>query len=652
MGADLKLGIHAAVQGWTNRAAATYDAISPDHDGPILWLQSENSMDAMRYPAATHLVRLPTPRVGESSWDYADRVHDLIADWYGKSSVLDIYFIPGNEPDYADGWDVQVAWEPAQWTGKFPEYAGVLRTRFSGIRIAAPALKVENTDLLTPGYAGAADALTVHCYWENSHPEDITNPNLGGAWGHAVRVANGLPVYVTEVNSVHGFRLDQVVAFLHSLQSVAGVCLYLADGIEQWRDFDVSPEDAAAVAAALALPLPHPDPQPTGGAYSGATDPRGPSQAGHARWVAYLARTNPDEAEAIVSAYFAHAPVIGYNPDLALAQMVLETGGATSIAWRTRRNPAGVAITADNVAGPDFQTIYRAVQAHLALLNCYYGGGDDPWGVLTSFGFGGFRMGFSRLDQMNGRWAVPGDHYGEGIARIANEALGLAPVSGRVTLEDIHREAEAMVGRTTTYEGFPEFGMCEQAREEQEERAGLPRVRYYTAARHGEDLAAAGRLRKGLPPRGAGVVWGRDFDPQGHIATASDYPLVITTHVSGEIRKIDGTAWYNAAGYLGYYIPEGVVQEDNDMALPIEGKADDGVYEYIWAVASRESPDHIFKTAIFNRWLELVKAGVPIGVPITEEVGLPGGRNVMGMSSGAAMTAIQNEQGEWVVYVN
>lgn len=95
-------------------------------------------------------------------------------------------------------------------------------------------------------------------------------------------------------------------------------------------------------------------------------------RVGQANWSAALTkRIRGFEANQISDLYHRLAPKYSLNPDLALAQFCEETGWGTSDRWQRQNNPAGIGITSDDVAGPQFESPEEGIQAHLDHLCCY-----------------------------------------------------------------------------------------------------------------------------------------------------------------------------------------------------------------------------------------------------------------------------------------
>jgi hypothetical protein len=312
--------------------------------------------------------------------------------------------------------------------------------------------------------------------------------------------------------------------------------------------------------------------------YSGTSDPRhdAPLAAG---WQAAIAAKNPTDAAAIVQAYSTFTPVIHYDPNLALAQSTHETGWFGSPAWLHFRNAAGLGITGDSVQGPGFGTIERGVQAHLALLNCYYGDGKDPWGVLTEFHMGGMSLGKTTLNGMNGVWAVPGDGYGDAIAAIANQIVGGTVTDTGVYGEDIvaallpHLSEMNSDGTLDPWNGpHPWPGWCESSTEGAQYAAGLTDVVHRgSAALKLDAVIAQGLLQTSWPPEdGAICLWGRSFDPSGHTTVWSAAKSMWISTLYPPHRGLDyfySDAW--KAAMAGWFRAPGVVAATRPTPLPV-----------------------------------------------------------------------------------
>jgi hypothetical protein len=271
----VRWGYHASPQGHTQREIDTFAAAPP---AAILWLGGNHEpANGAQYPSAWHLARLPTPAVDESPVQYASAMERIIGPWRAIEGALNaLWFIPGNEPEYADKSDVIVAWGVGQWLDAAPGYASALRSLYPGIRLAAPALMAEHTDQLTPGYCGAFDIATCHCYWQIQDEPGIRWHLGGGSYTHALAVA-GETVVVTEVGVVSpsGVYADasqmdwdarnaQLATWIGEADAagVSACCLFVVDASPDFACFDIGPEAAAAIRAGMIPPAPVPVPPP------------------------------------------------------------------------------------------------------------------------------------------------------------------------------------------------------------------------------------------------------------------------------------------------------------------------------------------------------------------------------------------------------
>jgi hypothetical protein len=677
------LGLHSPVQGATDRF---HDTLAALRAGPtvVVWTDACGPQDTD--PDVTNLVRLDTPMPEEPPTVYVNRVAPIVGKWF--RSGVPATFIPGNEPTVQAG-DVIRPWTVDGWKLGAAAYATVLRSIYPGIRLGSVPMEVEETQYLDDAYFALWDAVTVHCYWQIE--EDIDNPNLGGAWRYAPR--DGRPVYVTEVNVAppddHAPGRSytdpaQIAEWLLTLDGrVTGVCLYIADGAdtEDWREYDVSPQQAATIRHAYDHFVQPPTPEEPSMDYTRDTEPLHTGKAfARDAWLAHIRAVNPAQADEIVATYAEDAPVAipDYDINLAIAQACVECTDFTSRRWRASFASAGVGIYSDGTPDVQWGGVRDGIRAQLELLSDYFGDGRKPWGVLAAHGFGfAAPLGKVRLSEMDGVWAAD-RNYSLAIANMANVVVGgaapvphPAPAPAGVTLEAIYHQAEIRVGMATTDEGNPEFMWCEQEREEQEQAAGLPRVRYGSAAERGVALEAAGKFRRGIPPRGAGVVWDLTFEPRGgHIATASDYPFIITTHSSGRIVRLDARAngWYDSPGYLGYYVPDGVAEGEESDDMPRYGhKMDPGLAERIWEYANKGKAkknriervdERGNKTGIYLAFeRDQIDGsgpfGSPWGLPLGKEYSFKDGSNrtCQDFTNGVA-TAVPLPDGTWQVTFN
>lgn len=220
---------------------------------------------------------------------------------------------------------------------------------------------------------------------------------------------------------------------------------------------------AQAVAPRIYLPIiqvpPSPDDAPLLGPASGTVD-----QA--VAWFASRADSSYSDYDlgVIAGAYQTVGESVGMDWFLAMAQCVHETGSLTS--WwslRPRRNPAGLGVTGQVVAGtadapPGPLTAWawdesilswrygisfptwtdQSVPAHLGRLLAYAltdEQADDTQRALIATALAyrplptNYRGAAPSIQGLNGRWAVPGTTYGQTIVDLMRRMLGTGGTS-------------------------------------------------------------------------------------------------------------------------------------------------------------------------------------------------------------------------------
>lgn len=164
--------------------------------------------------------------------------------------------------------------------------------------------------------------------------------------------------------------------------------------------------------------------------YSGSSPIMGQGSASAAQIQQWFVTHNPNAPEGLGDAVIAECQPAGVNSDLVAAQIAHETGYWTSQIANQKNNPAGIGAENDNPLGKaiTFPTPQAGIHAQVAHLLTYVLGAanplkaDDPrYHAAQSAGYLGVAH---TLNDLDGRWAVPGDGYGAAIARLANELVG------------------------------------------------------------------------------------------------------------------------------------------------------------------------------------------------------------------------------------
>lgn len=142
--------------------------------------------------------------------------------------------------------------------------------------------------------------------------------------------------------------------------------------------------------------------------------------------VTYLLSVNPHPAISVtphelVAYYYEEGAREGIRPDVAFAQALKETGffryGGT--VTPDQNNYCGLGTTSAEVKGAYFATSQMGVRAHIQHLLAYASTRRpispvvDPRYTLVRSVYGTSTLG--HWQDLNGRWAVPGDSYGQSI---------------------------------------------------------------------------------------------------------------------------------------------------------------------------------------------------------------------------------------------
>lgn len=150
--------------------------------------------------------------------------------------------------------------------------------------------------------------------------------------------------------------------------------------------------------------------------------------------VRYLLQVNPHpeitvSPQQLVAYYYREGSYEGVRPDIAFAQALVETGffryGGT--VTPDQNNYCGLGTTNTIVKGAYFATSELGVRAHIQHLLAYASNLPpkdpivDPRYSLVRSIYQSHTL--SSWEDLNGRWAVPGDTYGQSILRIYHGIL-------------------------------------------------------------------------------------------------------------------------------------------------------------------------------------------------------------------------------------
>ena len=190
------------------------------------------------------------------------------------------------------------------------------------------------------------------------------------------------------------------------------------------------PPQSATTTTTSAVPSAEPD-GTTALILNGGQTPLKGIWSGTADWLAsYILEVSPTPrftvpASVLAEYYVRYCAEAGLRADLLWAQMVKETayGMYGGDVLPEQNNYAGIGATGGHEPGVSFPTAEAGVMAHVAHMVAYvYPSSPVSWAKATTdprFDSVNPRGVASVLADLNGRWAVPGDSYGESIEDIA-----------------------------------------------------------------------------------------------------------------------------------------------------------------------------------------------------------------------------------------
>lgn len=129
----------------------------------------------------------------------------------------------------------------------------------------------------------------------------------------------------------------------------------------------------------------------------------------------------------IVDIYYEISPIYGIKADLAFLQCIHETGWLrfTGVVKPDQNNFAGLGATGPNNPGLSFSSVKAGVEAHIQHLFAYATTYPIPSGrTLYNTRFSLVTRGSApNWEDLNGKWAVPGNGYGENIVSMQKSIL-------------------------------------------------------------------------------------------------------------------------------------------------------------------------------------------------------------------------------------
>lgn len=162
----------------------------------------------------------------------------------------------------------------------------------------------------------------------------------------------------------------------------------------------------------------------------------GQAQATQAQMIAYILSRNPSPKlsctlEELVGYYYEECAIEGVRADIALCQALKETGffNYGGDVHPRQNNYCGLGATGNKAPGYSFFTAQRGVRAHIQHLVAYASKERpktelvDPRFDILVTRYPQYHGAISYWVGLNGRWAVPGDNYGQDILHLWHEAL-------------------------------------------------------------------------------------------------------------------------------------------------------------------------------------------------------------------------------------
>lgn len=172
---------------------------------------------------------------------------------------------------------------------------------------------------------------------------------------------------------------------------------------------------------------------------SGPIDPKtaikGKAEVTQEQMVKYIKSRNPNPSitcsvEDLVKFYYEEAEAEGIRPDVLICQAIKETGTWSfgGDAKPEQNNYAGIGTTGGGVPGHSFKNAQEGARAHVQHMVAYLGGTPtkeivDPRFQVAKEAHGG--KGITAWPDLNGKWAVPGNNYGQEILQLWEAAKAM-----------------------------------------------------------------------------------------------------------------------------------------------------------------------------------------------------------------------------------
>ncbi len=207
--------------------------------------------------------------------------------------------------------------------------------------------------------------------------------------------------------------------------------LYKGDSYLQWNKIPTMQEPKRRKDGGWDFLIPKYSPPETPNSELTGTLIKGESIATAQQLLEYARSVNNDIPSNLPDLYLNTGNIYGIKGDVAFCQMLKETaffqfGGSVK---KEQNNFAGLGAVNGGNQGASFSTPDDGVEAHIQHLYAYCSNDALPSGQQTidpRFGYV-TRGSATTWEALNGKWAVPGDGYGESILAIYDKILAVKP---------------------------------------------------------------------------------------------------------------------------------------------------------------------------------------------------------------------------------